>query len=681
MDKVKLKTIDVWDTILRRKCHPDYIKRSTAYYFYLKYYKLHLISSVDKLFDTRVSIERSIGQDCQRRGFDDEYLISDVFLKWVNCFINSEIHDVPSIALDLYDWEFKQEKKSIYLDPTIEAFLEEYPSEETIFLSDFYMSSVDLEKLLTHAKINKNIVSSGISSADILFNKRSGKLFDYVSDKFNISPGNEDWIHIGDNEWSDVKVPASKNIKSIRYLPTDEHGYREYKESLWGNNEKLIEDAVNNIIKSSVTFDSNDSKRTEFAIGLKAMPLIAGFTLKILETAIDTKSERIYFFTREGEFFIKAFELLIEYLKTQLQELDLPVIDILEVSRLSTFAPSLQEISLKEMMRIWNLYSTQSVSALFKTLNVNIADYVNYVNKYKINPDEDIIYPWQDERIQNLFNDSEFKDKLWHHILTQRSLLMNYFETKGLSKNKDMNVCVVDVGWRGTIHDNIALLYPNIHFTGVYLGLQTYLNEQPANTAKVAFGPNINLSVEFPHFLDSVAPIEMITNSPSGSVIGYTKENNEYVAIRKIDDGENKSWYEFTRFFQDGILTGLKEFYPYILDYGLTHHELRDYSLRIWETLINGNNKSLMEAFNNLNHNETFGVGTYINKKHVPSLRDICNSLWDRRSRQALIGFIKSNQWSDGIRGRQDINWAHKHILGLLIDFAVFYKHRFYKKK
>ncbi|MBA1577505.1 hypothetical protein G9H05_28480, partial [Klebsiella pneumoniae] len=107
------------------------------------------------------------------------------------------------------------------------------------------------------------------------------------------------------------------------------------------------------------------------------------------------------------------------------------------------------------------------------------------------------------------------------------------------------------------IHDNIALLYPDIHFTGIYLGLQKFLNEQPSNTSKVAFGPDLNHQLEYPHFLDSVAPIEMITNSPSGSVTGYGLENGKIVAIRSVNDDENSAWHNFTKTFQEGILAGM----------------------------------------------------------------------------------------------------------------------------
>ncbi|MDT9126933.1 hypothetical protein, partial [Escherichia coli] len=82
----------------------------------------------------------------------------------------------------------------------------------------------------------------------------------------------------------------------------------------------------------------------------------------------------------------------------------------------------LQEISIKEMMRVRNLYSTQSISSLFKTLNVAPETFQSFIDKYGIPADEQIQYPWQDSRIQQLFDDSGFKETLWQHVMQQRAL-------------------------------------------------------------------------------------------------------------------------------------------------------------------------------------------------------------------------------------------------------------------
>ncbi|MCL0154537.1 hypothetical protein M2T40_26860, partial [Klebsiella pneumoniae] len=146
-------------------------------------------------------------------------------------------------------------------------------------------------------------------------------------------------------------------------------------------------------------------------------------------------------------------------------------------------------------------------------------------------------------------------------------------------------------------------------------------------------------------FLDSVAPIEMITNSPSGSVTGYGLENGKIVAIRSVNDDENSAWHNFTKTFPEGILAGMESFSAAVLSYGITHDVVRGYALNIWDVLISGSNKSLTDAFNNLNHNETFGLGGYVKKNHVPTTFEILSSLWNKNNRAALIEFIKANQW------------------------------------
>lgn len=118
----------------------------------------------------------------------------------------------------------------------------------------------------------------------------------------------------------------------------------------------------------------------------------------------------------------------------------------------------------------------------------------------------------------------------------------------------------------------------------------------------------------------------------------------------------------------------MESFSAAVLSYGITHDVVRGYALNIWDVLISGSNKSLTDAFNNLNHNETFGLGGYVKKNHVPTTFEILSSLWNKNNRAALIEFIKANQWSDGIRKRDNLPSLNKYILALTIDLAVFIK-------
>lgn len=672
--KFKLKTVDVWDTLLRRKCHPDTIKYATAKYLYFKFFKFHGIKKIKTLFDKRVEIEREIGRETTLGGYDDEYLFEDVIYKWCEFFLKGFTEeDLKNAADELCKYEFDLEIALTSADTNIIELLNNNPSQQTLFLSDFYMSNDRLRKLITKNGLD-SYVPDGISSADIMLNKRSGRLFDYVKDKLAIDPS--EWLHIGDNEWSDVTQPAKRGINCIHYLPHEAHNERVELELLFHDKGKLFQKVINSVQNSiPENFVSQQQDNENFRHGVNVSPFILGYSLFILEKALECGCKKVYFFTREGEFFIQAFNLLLSSLKSNIPDIKFPEFDILEVSRLATFAASITEVSTQEMMRIWNLYSSQSMNAFFKTLNIDIEKLNSLLHKYQIPAEEVIRYPWEDFRVQALFSDVSFIHIITAHRDEKRELLTSYLRGKGLH-NVSENVCVVDVGWRGTIQDNIALCMPEVNFHGIYLGLAKFLNPQPGNSRKYAYGPDLNFSQELPHYLDSVAPIEMITNSPSGSVVGYERIGGCIKAVRKIDEGENKAWKSFTKDFQDGILFAIRKWVDGTSLYIITSDDLRPVSLKIWGDLITGVNDSLNNAFSNLNHNETFGLGGYVSKNYIPTLTDVIRSVVDWNKRRELIDFIVANQWSDGVRRKKDLTFIHRHVLAAIIDLAVFYKRK-----
>lgn len=672
MKNFKLKTVDVWDTILRRKCHPDFIKRSTAYYFYIKYHHLHKNNDVTALFKSRVECELSIAKLSREEGYDDEYYIKNVFSKWVKENISDDNY-LDDIVEELYDWELHQEKSLTYIDPYIKEFLSENPSDETLFLSDFYTSPSFIIDIIRNLD-NNFPIKEGITSADIRLNKRSGRLFDFVKKNNNIQT--DHWLHIGDNTWSDVKIPTEFGITSKLYCPESENNLRTERESLWNNDLKLINTLIKDLTKERTNSSLDESTLT----GMQTTPFIVGFCSKIMEEALRAGCSKIYFFTREGEFFIKAYEKFVTEIKKNIPDLKLPEFEILEVSRLSTFSPSLQDVSIDEMMRVWSLYSNQSISALFKTLDIDIEIVRNFIDKYGLKDLEVIKYPWLDSRVISLFADEEFKITIFDTISIKKEIIIEYFNQKGINNNSGGNYCFVDVGWRGTIHDNIALLFPNVKFIGVYLGLQKFLNKQPENTSKFSFGPDLNNREEYSNYLDSVAPIEMITNSPTGSVTGYIREGDRIVAQRNIDSEENKTWYEFTCEFQEGLLSCISPFTKSVINYGLTSDKLREYSLQVWGVLLDGSSTSLTDAFNNLNHNETFGVGGFLKKDTIPSTFDILLSIFNKNKRLNLIEFVKQNQWEAGLNAKKNVTWINKKSLTLVARLAHYYKRHFYRR-
>ncbi|WP_455148201.1 hypothetical protein, partial [Stomatobaculum longum] len=81
MPSYQLLSLDIWDTILRRDCHPDAIKVETAAVL-LEQHGGELQEAYRNpraLFRLRQDVERQLGAAKKAQGFDDEYAIQDVF--------------------------------------------------------------------------------------------------------------------------------------------------------------------------------------------------------------------------------------------------------------------------------------------------------------------------------------------------------------------------------------------------------------------------------------------------------------------------------------------------------------------------------------------------------------------------------------------------------------------------
>ena len=201
---VKLLTIDVWDTILRRKCHPDAVKVHVSSHLLNNYFAIIRPEYRDsmKLFQERQAAERKIAANLLSSGMDDEYRQLEVYREWLQIVLSNK-DSIDAITITLESVEIEQEKHVIYADPGIETFLTSYPCRDRVFVSDFYMSAQIIADFVKHAGLG-HLVDRGYSSCDHYLNKRSGRFFRLVLEKENV-----------DKNMSDSQVGARPK-KSIR---------------------------------------------------------------------------------------------------------------------------------------------------------------------------------------------------------------------------------------------------------------------------------------------------------------------------------------------------------------------------------------------------------------------------------------------------------------------------------
>ena len=621
----KIISFDIWDTIIRRKCHPEEIKLYTANYIMLKYEnKLkEKYRNIYEILKERDEIEAKQCQKAKEDGHDDECRILEVF----DCLQKEIFKEEMDVKEELLKAEVEQEKRCIFINPDILPIFEKYKDLKMYCISDFYMSAKELKELLDYLKIPVTIEKI-YSSADYLLNKRSGNLYKKAEEELGIAP--QDHIHVGDNTYSDIQVANSLGIETIKMTKTDfpfvpEKG-RKFEfdlESLKKNTDK----------KEDKLFDA----------GVDLAPILYFFGYQIVEYAIKNNIKKVYYCTREGETFIKIHELIK---KNNPFGVELPECDTIEVSRMATFSASLKEFSIPELLRLWSQYHMQSMQTLFKTLAIDITPYKPYLGKYDLQPEENIIDPWFDLRVQKLCADKEFANKINQELARKREELLEYFSKKKGIENDEEPLFVVDIGWRGTIQDNLAHIFTKKQIGGYYLTLYDFYNLQPENTYKLRFIDDKDIILN--EVASMITLLEWIYNPGTGSVVEY----KDGEAIRKAKEKETKIVKETIMPLQEGMFAGAEMINEYMKYHPYQAKETNAYVYQVIKKTKTNPSKELIEAYYSMVFNDTFGTAEYVEKEAKLSTMEKMNVFKCRNK-------LRNETWKEAFIIHNDIQYMN----------------------
>lgn len=580
-------SLDIWDTLLRRRCHPDETKLRAARALWVEAGFQKNLHPVD-LFQVR-RIAEAMAADASY-----EYKFSDVSKRWLELVgLDSEEMDAQ-----IAQFEMSIERAATSPDPTMAEVVNRHDG-PAIAVSDFYLPGKDLENLLVDNGIRLN--GPIYASCDYMATKRVGDLFDLVLAKEGKNA--QELVHIGDRRDSDVLVPREKGLTSILYEVPEE---LERTERMWGAFQKYLSGDLSEHLKNILglaTSGADDAVEGPNPVEALSIPAV-GFVLQILQEALQKNVDTVYFFTREGVFLKALYDDMVSADVLDRGSSGYPKAKLLEVSRRATFAASLEAFTIPEMMRLWSQYSKQSLSALAVTLNIPTEEWRSLAHTHGIDVDEEIQYPWKDRRVKRFFADRSVRRISRNFIKSQRSALIEYLDTVGFHPRKPHSRMIVDIGWRGTIQDNIARVCAGtVH--GCYLGLDRYLNPQQPSVTKSAFLFDNNTDTER-YSISEYAALEYVFNSLGGSVTGYSNG----LASREVIEEEEAVISKYVTAFQERIRASAKEVAAYVRDHGLIASDLRQLSRQVVSGHVSNPAQDVAEAFVTLVHNETFGTGT-----------------------------------------------------------------------
>lgn len=766
----KVRTVDVWDTLLRRRCHPETIKQMTAKNLFFRFNKgiEENYSDVSRIYKARLDVELKLANSAQLSGLDDEYSIYDVFKNWLeDIFDNQLLRQFGELGLqglidELVEYEISNEMQQTYVDPDILTFIADYPAERTLFLSDFYMDSGKVKRLLEHHSLSE-IIPDGYVSCDLKINKRSGALFEYLQRELGVKP--EEQVHIGDNRFVDVEVPSRMGIRAVHFLPSGSihHHQRIELDDFFHNQQKLFASierlALTDIIdgrafqnpqvinSSDINYRKIDESNSEaeitlggeaealFRLGICSAPLFVGFAIFCEERRKLDGLDRLCFLTREGEFFYKVHNTLFAEQGDSLGDLQKHIdggragygdssefridkTNILEVSRLATLGATFDADDLVNSFRkIWDVHRVQNVSGIFTTLGLHIGDFLHDLEVFGLGINELIVQPGVDKRVTGLLKSRKLKEAARRSILNQRQGLQGYLSRRfeeidrlvaqsesdnqisESSGNANHRIGVVDIGWSGSIQDNLAQVCSSSQWYGYYLAMTGNREAESVNRdngLEMRSGnPDMDVrpratkssylltrDASTRQFFDGMHVLEMLCSSKGGTVVGYELEKGNqsadhsgrgqtcqmYLPLRVCEPDEERFFCDVAASFQEGVLFAAKRWRRFLNHHIISSRDLVPAGKKVWLELIRQPLPELVRGILTTPQHDGLIFGDYFRRSDAPKLKSYFRAVISRDARSELKNFARRFQWSESIAHLKGLTGLERIALEILLS-------------
>lgn len=335
---------------------------------------------------------------------------------------------------------------------------------------------------------------------------------------------------------------------------------------------------------------------------------LACFIYKLYYEIVREQITEVFFLAREGEFLKRLFDGFLEIAHAGEQVSS----EYLYVSRQSTYAASLtEEIDNEEFSRLFRQFPAMSVHAFLKNLSFSDNEIELVSNEFPQGIDL-VIDGFGESNVYIQLRSNDIFRKIYkQRISKQKQLLTEYLTSKGMYNNK--KVAIVDVGWRGSIQDNIYLSNPSINtIYGYYLGLVGDVWTEKNNRKKGLLFADYPCKTRFynifnfdSHFFERV----LTASHPSTRGYGYHEgqivpEFNEF--------GEEEKNYILIKELQDRIYDRVLGILGYYAQNKMTFDEVNEVTAAFHIRALTEVNAQNMKFQNQLlvNQEENFGAQT-----------------------------------------------------------------------
>lgn len=602
--KIKFVLFDIFDTIVSRIIQPEYVKKIWSNQV-IKLFKLDY-NAID-LYSLRNKIESDLGSENLSVGNDCEITYNDIVKRLYEVLkINIPYKIFFEGCMEL---EINIESKVLVPDKEIIEEIKKLRKEgkKVNCVSDMYFSKKMLENIFSNLGII-DLFDNIFVSCEYLKNKKTGRLYDIVLKKLKAK--NEECIMIGDNYFSDYEVPTKKNIEAINL--NREKNYKFYDEYLKNNSPENVYKTVVQLSK----INNDDFEHTIFSL--------YNFIDKLYNELLLNKSDEVFFLSREGEYLKKLFDFYCDNIYGKKIKTH-----YLYVSRKATYLPSLRSIEEEDFSSLLNQYSYITVLEFLKSLNFNVDEINKIVESYKV----DI------KKLLDSFITSEEKKQSIRHIITDdvNEKIPNFIESGSLKilknniifkeiyeknrveqknnfieyineKTKDKKIFVVDIGWNGSIQNNIQnILGDSYKIEGFYFGLNRRNKNENVKKTGLLFSTEPKNS-EFDLYNENRSLYEIVLGASHGSANKYIRKNNNIEASLYSLKEEKQIFDDVIKPLQDRMFGIYKILVVTLANGYYDNLKMNKLFNRIQYNMLFKPSKSQLSFFNKIYHYENFGV-------------------------------------------------------------------------
>jgi len=593
----KVVTFDLFDTLLIRRIHdPDLVKLPVARFISELSRQYNCTVGWQKVQDLRDEIERHHRAETGKT-FDDHEACYPQYMTELLCQIFGD-DDGPTLLEKVSAYEIFMENSMLVPRIELVDWVKELAvAEKRIFIiSDMYLPATHLKQLVAHAGM-LDLVEDVISSADSFLAKASGKGYGLVAEKYGVDY--KDWLHIGDNGFSDglraveagiealiINDPREEQRKSIvkRY-----YNYSDGK-PFWRG--RILQQLM------APHEGENSTQPPLYVEGYNFIgPMIGLFVQRIAELCLDKNITKVFFLSREGWTFKRYWEQAMPALYPQG---GLPEIEYLYVSRMALAGSSCAFKGLtKTKADIAFLPSgNRDFRDVCRIFSLNPDGFESYLSTFGLTADTCLSHihdgydPENRRKFEAMLEDSGFQNEVKAQSKDSNLAMLRYFEDVGFFEHKD--VAIVDIGWLGSIQRFLfeAIAHredkPKCHgyLFGATRGIPYDTTEKNSVEGIMYDRDRFDLAGSTLFYARDI--FEEACRAPYPTLNGYKlKENGYELVFRQTDDNIGQAELEQDKYFaplQQGIYDSANRFGAAA---ALLNYSMPDYRPWINSVLVN----------------------------------------------------------------------------------------------